>query len=74
MARLRESKLSQALFCVLGVFLTVESAIGVYRRWPDGGLRLVTSIAGVLLFGFCAYSGGYFVVTGRHVYDRFTRR
>jgi hypothetical protein len=61
----------QAFLCVLGVLLTANSAAGVYRRWHEGGIHFVASILGVVVFGFCAFSAGYFLVTGRHLSDRF---
>jgi hypothetical protein len=74
MRRLQDSRPVQALLCALGLFLTAGCAVGVYRRWHDGSFRLAASIAGVALFGFCAYSAGHYVVTGRHLSERFSTR
>ena len=69
--RFFDSRGAQAVLLVLGLFLTFNSAVGVYRRWHEGGIHLVASIIAVVVFGFCAYSAGYFLVTGRHLSERF---
>jgi hypothetical protein len=63
----------QAFLCVLGLLFTAGFAVAVYRRWDEGGFRLVVSIIGVVVVGFCAYSAGHYVVTGRHLSDRFAK-
>ncbi len=68
-----DSRRIQAFLCLLGLLLAAEGAVGVYRRWHEGGLRLGASIALVVLSGFCAYSAAHYLVTGRHLSDRFSK-
>jgi len=68
-----DSRRAQAFLCVLGLLLTANSAVGVYRRWHEGGIHLVASILGVVVFGFCTYSAGHYLLTGRHLSDKFSK-
>jgi hypothetical protein len=70
---LLDSRGAQGFLFVLGLILTANFAVVAYHRWDEGGLPLIASIAGVLVSGFCTYAAGYFLVTGRHLSDRFSK-